>query len=49
MPDSIAKVLWGDRKKWGLIVQEDDPCWREGGGYTSLSTVKIRGKESVFE
>ena len=32
MPDSIAKVLWGDRKKWGLIVQEDDPCWREWGG-----------------
>lgn len=32
MPDRIAGALWGDRKKWGLIVQKDDPCWREWGG-----------------
>lgn len=31
LPDSLSSVLWGDRKKWGLTVREDDPCWREWG------------------
>lgn len=29
IPQIISKRLWGDRKKWGLVVQEDDPCWIE--------------------
>ena len=49
MPDRIAKVLWGDREKWGLTIQEDDPCWKEWGGYTSLSMIRISGKGSAFK
>jgi len=26
IPHVISKRLWGDRKQWGLVVQEDDPC-----------------------
>lgn len=31
-PNRIAKVLWGDRERWGLVAQEDDSCWIEWGG-----------------
>ena len=26
-PQVLFKRLWGNRKKWGRVVQEDDPCW----------------------
>ena len=29
MPYAAGKILWGDRKKWGLQVSENDPCWAE--------------------
>ena len=29
LPDSLSSILWGDRKKWGLTVRKDDPCWQE--------------------
>lgn len=29
LPCSISRILWGDRKRWGLVIQEDDPCWKE--------------------
>ena len=29
LPDLLAKRLFGDRKRWGLKVQPDDPCWKE--------------------
>jgi SAM-dependent methyltransferase len=28
-PYTAGKILWGDRKKWGLQVRENDPCWTE--------------------
>ncbi|NCD09501.1 MAG: class I SAM-dependent methyltransferase [Negativicutes bacterium] len=29
LPQSIAVPLWGNRRRWGLSIQPDDPCWRE--------------------
>lgn len=29
MPKIFKKVLWGDRERWGLIINEEDPCWKE--------------------
>jgi SAM-dependent methyltransferase len=29
MPKLFKKVLWGDRERWGLIIKEEDPCWKE--------------------
>jgi ubiquinone/menaquinone biosynthesis C-methylase UbiE len=29
IPQSISSRLWGDRKRWGLIVQPNDTCWKE--------------------
>ena len=29
LPENIAKVLWGDRKRWGLTIKQDDHCWKE--------------------
>jgi len=29
LPHSLRAPLWGDRERWGLSVQPDDPCWRE--------------------
>ena len=29
LPYSAAKILWGDRKRWGLEVDQTDPCWTE--------------------
>jgi SAM-dependent methyltransferase len=29
LPRIIAKRLFGDRERWGLEVQPDDPCWKE--------------------
>lgn len=28
-PRSISARLWGDRERWGLVVQPDDACWKE--------------------
>lgn len=37
LPYSAAKILWGDRKRWGLEVRESDPCWTEWlGVYSSF-------------
>lgn len=29
LPRPIAKRLFGDRDRWGLKVDPDDPCWKE--------------------
>jgi SAM-dependent methyltransferase len=29
LPSSIKKRLWGDRKRWGLVPNYNDPCWIE--------------------
>lgn len=29
LPQNVCRRLWGDREKWGLVVREDDACWRE--------------------
>ena len=29
VPKFFSKALWGDRQRWGLKVQEEDPCWKE--------------------
>lgn len=29
LPYSAVKLLWGDRKRWGLEVDQTDPCWME--------------------
>jgi SAM-dependent methyltransferase len=29
LPASISAMLWGDRKRWGLSVNEEDSCWKE--------------------
>ena len=29
LPTNIQKILWGDRIKWGLIPDKEDPCWIE--------------------
>jgi len=28
-PRSISARLWGDRERWGLVVQPDDACYKE--------------------
>ena len=29
LPGFVRKPLWGDRQRWGLSPQPDDPCWKE--------------------
>ena len=29
LPPFLRTRLWGDRNRWGLIVDENDPCWKE--------------------
>ena len=29
LPRFLRAPLWGDRERWGLTVNEQDPCWRE--------------------
>lgn len=29
LPQFLAKRLFGDRRQFGLAVQQDDPCWKE--------------------
>lgn len=29
LPDFLSIPLFGDRKKYGVVVQENDPCWKE--------------------
>jgi len=29
LPSYIYTRLWGDRKRWGLTPDVDDPCWKE--------------------
>ncbi len=29
LPHSVSVPLWGDRKRWGLSVIAEDPCWQE--------------------
>lgn len=29
LPNQVNKILWGDRRKWGLSVNHSDPCWVE--------------------
>lgn len=29
LPRSMRARLWGDRERWGLTVDEQDPCWQE--------------------
>lgn len=29
LPKSVCAPLWGDRDRWGLTVDEKDPCWQE--------------------
>ncbi len=29
VPGFLSARLWGDRKRFGLVPQGDDPCWRE--------------------
>lgn len=29
LPHFLRARLWGDRERWGLIVDEKDPCWQE--------------------
>lgn len=29
LPRTIAIPLWGDRQRWGLTIDPDDPCWKE--------------------
>jgi SAM-dependent methyltransferase len=29
LPHALRAPLWGDRERWGLTVDEQDPCWRE--------------------
>jgi len=29
LPRFLRAPLWGDRERWGLAVDEQDPCWRE--------------------
>jgi len=29
LPSFLRAPLWGDRERWGLTVNEQDPCWQE--------------------
>jgi len=29
LPHSLTIPLWGDRERWGLIPNYDDPCWQQ--------------------
>ena len=29
LPHALSAPLFGDRKRWGLSVKPDDPCWLE--------------------
>jgi SAM-dependent methyltransferase len=29
LPNSLRAQLWGNRSKWGLTIDPDDPCWQE--------------------
>ena len=29
LPHGIRAPLWGDRERWGLVVDDQDPCWHE--------------------
>ena len=29
LPNFLFSPLWGDRKRWGLIPDESDQCWRQ--------------------
>lgn len=29
LPKSIRAPLWGDREKWGSVIDVADPCWQE--------------------
>lgn len=29
LPYALRAPLWGNRKRWGLTVQEEDPCWQQ--------------------
>lgn len=29
LPHFLRARLWGDRERWGLTVDEQDPCWQE--------------------
>ena len=29
LPKSLRSPLWGDREKWGLTINVDDPCWQQ--------------------
>ena len=29
LPNSLSTPLWGDRARWGLILNHEDPCWQQ--------------------
>ena len=29
LPRSLSAPLWGDRQRWGLTINPNDPCWQE--------------------
>ena len=29
LPQSISSALWGNRKRWGLTINQSDMCWQE--------------------
>ena len=29
LPEALRVPLWGNRRRWGLVVDEDDPSWKE--------------------
>ena len=29
LPQSISSALWGNRKRWGLTINQSDICWQE--------------------
>jgi SAM-dependent methyltransferase len=43
LPNSLCAPLWGDRVRWGLTINEIDPCWREWQKtYTDFYTANQR-------
>jgi SAM-dependent methyltransferase len=43
LPNSLCAPLWGDRVRWGLTINEVDPCWLEWQKtYTDFYTANQR-------
>jgi|GEM_PF-748503 ubiquinone/menaquinone biosynthesis C-methylase UbiE len=45
LPQFLAKRLFGDRRKFGLVIQQDDPCWQEWTEEVYLSFYEATQKQ----